>query len=65
MMRCNKCGAALLMEQIPEVHISEVRVPCNQPDCNGMCTYINNGPKTLNEIVYDDKTDNSGNILNG
>jgi hypothetical protein len=53
------------MEQIPEVHISEVRVPCNQPDCNGMCTYINNGPKTLNEIVYDDKTDNSGNILNG
>lgn len=65
MMKCNKCGTILLMEQIPEVHISEVRVPCNQPGCNGTCTYINNGPKTINEIVYDDKTDNSGNILNG
>jgi len=53
------------MEQIPEVHISEVRVPCNQYGCDGTCTYINNGPKTINEIVYDDKTDNSGNILNG
>jgi hypothetical protein len=53
------------MEQIPEVHISEVNVPCNQPGCDGMCTYINNGPKTLNEIVGDNKLNNSGNILNG
>jgi len=65
MMKCKKCGVTLLMEQIPEVHISEVGVPCNQPGCNGICTYINNGPKTINEIVYDDKTENSGNILNG
>lgn len=64
-MKCNKCGTILLMEQIPEVHISEVRVPCNQYRCDGTCTYINNGPKTLNEIVGDDKTNNSGNILNG
>jgi hypothetical protein len=65
MMKCKKCGATLLMEQIPEVHISEAQAPCNQPGCDGICTYINNGPKTLNEIVGHDKSNNSGNILNG
>ena len=65
MMKCKKCGSTLLMELIPEVHISEVRVPCNQPGCDGMCTYINNGPKTLNEIVGHDKTNISGKILDG
>jgi hypothetical protein len=42
MMKCKKCGATLLMEQIPEVHISEAQAPCNQPGCDGVCTYINN-----------------------
>ena len=42
MMKCNQCGATLLMEQIPEVHISEVKIPCNKPECGGVCTYINN-----------------------
>lgn len=47
-MKCKKCGATLLMEQIPEVHISESRAPCNQPGCDGVCTYINNkGVKPL------------------
>ena len=41
-MKCKKCGATLLMEQIPEVHISEAQAPCNQPGCDGVCTYINN-----------------------
>ena len=50
MMKCNKCGATLLMEQIPEVHISEARVPCNQPGCDGMCSYINN-KSPLREVV--------------
>ena len=42
MMKCNKCGATLLMEQIPEVHISEAEVNCNQPGCDGTATYRNN-----------------------
>ena len=33
------------MEQVPEVHISEAQVACNQPDCDGMCVYINNKSK--------------------
>ena len=65
MMKCKECGATLLMEQIPEVHISEAQVPCNQPGCNGMCTYINNGPRNLNEIVGDNKLNNAGDKLNG
>ena len=40
MMKCNKCSATLLMEQVPEVHISEAQVPCNQPGCDGnVCLY--------------------------
>lgn len=50
MMKCNKCSATLLMEQVPEVHISEAQVPCNQPGCDGMCVYINN-KKPLREVV--------------
>jgi len=42
MMKCNKCGATLLMEQIPEVHISEAELECNQPGCDGKATYRNN-----------------------
>ena len=42
MMKCKKCGATLLMEQIPEVHISEAEVDCNQPNCDGKATYVNN-----------------------
>ena len=50
MMKCKKCGATLLMEQVPEVHISEAQVPCNQPGCDGMCVYINN-KSALREVV--------------
>ena len=50
MMKCNKCGATLLMEQVPEVHISEASVPCSQPGCDGMCVYINN-KSPLREVV--------------
>lgn len=42
MMKCNKCGATLLLEQVPEVHISEAEVNCNQPGCDGTATYRNN-----------------------
>ena len=42
MMKCKKCGSTLLMEQIPEVHISEAEVDCGQPDCDGKAVYINN-----------------------
>ena len=42
MMKCKKCGAILLMEQIPEVHISEAEVDCNKPGCDGKAVYINN-----------------------
>ena len=41
-LKCKKCGAILLMEQIPEVHISEAQVDCNQPECDGKAVYINN-----------------------
>lgn len=42
MMKCKKCGSTLLMEQIPEVHISEAEVDCGQPGCDGKAVYINN-----------------------
>ena len=42
MIRCNKCGKELLMEQIPEVHISEVEMPCGDANCDGVATYRNN-----------------------
>ena len=47
MMKCKKCGATLLMEQVPEVHISEAVVDCNQPGCDGKATYINNPSKQI------------------
>jgi len=50
MMKCKKCGAMLLMEQIPEVHISEAQVDCNQPECDGKAVYINN-PSTKQQIL--------------
>ena len=59
MMKCKKCGATLLMEQIPEVHISEAQAPCNQPGCDGICTYINN--QRLPE-VHDNTPDKGGDI---
>ncbi len=46
-MKCNKCGATLLMEQVPEVHISEASVECNQPGCDGKATYRNNTTKKI------------------
>lgn len=46
-MKCNKCGATLLMEQIPEVHISEASVDCNLPGCDGKATYRNNSTKQV------------------
>ena len=46
-MKCKKCGATLLMEQVPEVHISEAEVNCNQPGCDGKATYINNPSKQI------------------
>jgi len=42
MMKCKKCGAELLTEQVPEVHISEAEVDCGQPGCDGKATYVNN-----------------------
>ena len=57
-MKCKKCGATLLMEQIPEVHISEAEVDCNQPDCDGRATYIN--PKG---ITNDQATASTSTIL--
>ena len=46
MMKCKKCGATLLLEQVPEVHISEAEVDCGQPGCDGKATYVNNGSFT-------------------
>ena len=61
MMKCKKCGSTLLMEQIPEVHISEAEVDCNQPNCDGKATYVNNsvtsGASTSTQIL---KEDNNG-----
>jgi len=54
MMKCKKCGATLLLEQVPEVHISEAEVECNQPDCDGRAVYINN-PSTKPQILREDK----------
>ena len=54
MMKCKKCGATLLLEQVPEVHISEAEVDCNQPDCDGRAVYINN-PSTKPQILREDK----------
>ena len=56
MMKCKKCGATLLMEQIPEVHISEAEVDCNQPECDGKAVYINN--KSMNTQIL--REDNNG-----
>ena len=42
MIKCNKCGKEMLMEQIPEVHISEVEIDCTDPTCEGKATYRNN-----------------------
>ena len=56
MMKCKKCGATLLMEQIPEVHISEAEVDCNQPECDGKAVYINN--KSTNTQIL--REDNNG-----
>ena len=47
MIKCNKCGKELLTEQIPEVHISEASVDCNQPGCDGKATYRNNSTKQV------------------
>lgn len=44
MIKCNKCGKELLTEQIPEVHISEVEMPCGDTNCDGKATYRNNKP---------------------
>lgn len=41
-MKCNKCGKEILVEQIPEVHVSEVEMPCNATGCDGVATYRNN-----------------------
>jgi hypothetical protein len=51
MIKCNKCGKELLTEQIPEVHISEVEMPCGDTACDGKATYRNNKSNTniLNE----------------
>jgi len=61
MMKCKKCGSTLLMEQIPEVHISEAEVDCNQPNCDGKATYVNNSftssASTSTQIL---KEDNNG-----
>ena len=53
-MKCKKCGATLLLEQIPEVHISEAEVDCNQPACDGKAVYINN-PAPKPQILREDK----------
>ena len=42
MMKCNKCGKTMLVEQVPEVHVSEVEMPCGDPNCDGKATYRNN-----------------------
>lgn len=48
MIKCNKCGKELLVEQVPEVHISEVEMPCGDTECDGTATYRNNkSTKTL------------------
>ena len=61
MMKCKKCGATLLMEQIPEVHISEAEVDCNQPNCDGKATYVNNNlnssAPTTTRILREDNKD--------
>lgn len=54
MMKCKKCGSVLLMEQIPEVHISEAEVDCTTPNCNGKATYVNNKSPKNNILMEDD-----------
>ena len=55
MMKCNLCGKTILVEQVPEVHISEVEMLCGDPNCNGKATYRNNksssGNSTVNETT--------------
>ena len=47
MMRCNKCGKIVALDQVPEVHVSQVEEPCDDPNCDGMATYRNNVTKTV------------------
>jgi len=63
MIKCNKCGKELLMEQIPEVHISEVEMPCGDINCDGKATYRNNSfgsPGPLMEVHGDQGASMSG-----
>ena len=52
MIKCNKCGKELLMEQIPEVHISEVEMPCGDVNCDGKATYRNNKSSTSTNLTW-------------
>jgi len=62
MMKCKKCGATLLLEQVPEVHISEAEVDCGQPGCDGKASYVNN--QRLPD-AQDNTPDKGGDILHG
>ena len=51
MMKCNKCGKTMLVEQVPEVHVSEVEMPCGDPNCDGKATYRNNKSFSTSKIL--------------